>query len=541
MNITVTRISIILGIFFLCCCAGMIYPMAYVNASEDFLDLNDIYMIKGDLYTIKGDGIKQVSVSNPDVSDIADADDNHILLTALDVGQTVIFVWDKTGKRTFMVYVYSHDLDLVKDRLKHLLKAADINGVSLKVNQQEGKVVATGDVPEDKMSDYDKILGLNGLGESVLNLVKKKKKDDLIEIDVEVTQLDTTLAKELGFEWPMTQFQYEEQLPIFDGSVGDFFKIGDFRRTTNLLTVVHALLKEGRAKILSNPKVVVKDGEQATFLVGGEVPISTTSFNENGFVASEKVTYKSYGVSLSIQPQLIDDKSKIDLTLSVEISDIAGDYKAGDDVAFTTQNADTKLCLKDKQTIVLAGLIKNYKSKITTKVPFLSSVPVLGALFRYKGQTAPDKCSEIVIALTPTILTKKHIGGNAGGSHRAFVGGRKRGMGHAGKRLRNYYKGIPPEMVSYVNAIQDKIAQAIVYPPKALERGWEGEVDLNMHLLQDGTLAFALIDKSSGYDVFDDNALRTAKNLAPYDKFPSNTAMKEIDVSIPIVYSLHHY
>ncbi len=492
---------------------------------------DEIQMIKGDLTTIHGKNISQVSVSNPDVADIADADQDHVMISAMDTGQTALFVWDDSGKRTFMIYVYDQNLDLLKDRIKQLLKSADLlDGITLKVNNKEGKVVLTGELTKEDKKEYDKIV--EPFYDDIIDLVKEKRKKDLIEVDVEVTQLDTTLAKELGFEWPETSLKYEEKMPVFDGSVGDFFKIGDFSRTSQLLSIVHALLQEGKAKILSNPRIVVKDGEKASFLVGGEVPIVTTTYHEQTGVSTEKVTYRDYGVSLAIQPQIIENK--IDMVLSVEISDIAGDYKAGDDVAFTTQTADTKLCLDDNQTIVLAGLIKNYESSIVKKVPFLGDVPILGALFRYKGQTAPNKGSEIVISLTPRILTKKHRN-NRGRGHKLI--NNKVSL----KNYKHYYRGIPHAMVSYVNKIKNEISQAIVYPQKAWEKGWEGEVDLDMHILSDGTLAFALVEKSSGHDIFDENALRTAKNMAPFDKFPPNVNLQEIDITVPIVYKLENY
>ena len=59
-----------------------------------------------------------------------------------------------------------------------------------------------------------------------------------------------------------------------------------------------------------------------------------------------------------------------------------------------------------------------------------------------------------------------------------------------------------------------------------------------MLILNDGTLAFALVKESSGYEVFDNNALKVAKSLAPYPRFPANTDLMELSITVPIVYSL---
>ena len=59
-----------------------------------------------------------------------------------------------------------------------------------------------------------------------------------------------------------------------------------------------------------------------------------------------------------------------------------------------------------------------------------------------------------------------------------------------------------------------------------------------MLILNDGTLAFALVKESSGRDVFDEIAISTTKQLAPFTAFPSDTDLQELSVTIPIVYSL---
>jgi TonB family protein len=93
-------------------------------------------------------------------------------------------------------------------------------------------------------------------------------------------------------------------------------------------------------------------------------------------------------------------------------------------------------------------------------------------------------------------------------------------------------------MVTYIQSLQDSIAQRIVYPEKARRYGWEGTVKLALHLFRDGTLASASIRESSGYELFDEEALNLVKNLAPYSAFPSEAALQELTVTVPIVYNL---
>ena len=97
---------------------------------------------------------------------------------------------------------------------------------------------------------------------------------------------------------------------------------------------------------------------------------------------------------------------------------------------------------------------------------------------------------------------------------------------------------VPQEMKDYVRELQKQIAQNVVYPKEAEQYGWEGTVSLGLLILRDGTLAYALVKESSGHEIFDEYALNTAKNIAPYGSFPSGTKLQELKISVPIIYSL---
>ena len=80
-----------------------------------------------------------------------------------------------------------------------------------------------------------------------------------------------------------------------------------------------------------------------------------------------------------------------------------------------------------------------------------------------------------------------------------------------------------------------------MYPKEAEASGWEGTVKLGLLILRDGTLALASVKESSGHDVFDQAALKTAQDVAPYSQFPADSDLQEINVTVPIVYSLKQH
>lgn len=555
------------------------------NAEEiDTTTAKEVYMIKGELVNLKADGLERISVTHPEVADIIRADEEEILMVGQSVGQTALFVWDKQGKRSLTVHVFSRDMELVKERLATLLKAAGISSeVTLEIDGREGKVVIAGDIPKHKKDQFVQII--EKFGDDVINLAKDEEIDDLIQIAVQITELSTTLSKSLGFEW-FTGEQttsgstvtttssggftptYGEIMPSLDGSVGDYFKIGQFERTINsaLLAQINALLEQGKARILSQPKLVVKNGEEASFLVGGEIPIRTTTSSSSGGT-QENVSFKEYGISMTITPEI--NKEKIDITLTVEISDVDSANAVGDDVAFTSRSAQTKLYLDDGQTIVLAGLIKQNRSVNLKKVPFLGDIPLLGLLFQNKSTPTSDQDQELVISLTPTVLEKnrgkppvvvtkkvkteempvtekeptakevKMDSSSQGGASVVPVEEVEVQIETTPSAAEAITVAESPSNIDeYVRAVQQKIAQAIVYPQEAERSGWEGTVKLSLLILSDGTLAAAMVRESSGHEIFDEYTLNIVKKSAPYSSFPSSVDLQELNVTIPVVYSL---
>jgi len=284
----------------------------------------------------------------------------------------------------------------------------------------------------------------------------------------------------------------------------------------------------------------VVSGEEAAFLVGGEVPIRTTTFSDTGS-SQENVDFKEFGISMTITPTII--KGRIDIIMNLEVSELDASTAStvSSDVAFSTRSASTHLYLDDGQTIILAGLIKHAESQTLSKIPFVGDIPILGILFRSRVNPVPETDEELVIALTPHILVRRDSSDKKNISEsntQAISQQTPRSRKYSYQRPAPYYMGVPKEMTGYIHDVQQKISQAIVYPPEAKRHGWEGTVKVGMLILNDGTLAFVLVKESSGRDVFDEVAINATKRLAPFMAFPSDTDLQELNMTIPIVYSL---
>ncbi|MBF0620036.1 MAG: TonB family protein, partial [Candidatus Omnitrophica bacterium] len=369
-------------------------------------------------------------------------------------------------------------------------------------------------------------------------------------------------------------------------------KVGSLTGTRNLEATINMLITEGKAQVLSKPRLVVVSGKEATFLVGGQVPIKTTTSTASTAATQTSTTFKPYGITMSVTPTIRE--GKVDVLLNVEISDVDLKTISGD-VAFSTNTAQTQLFLNDKETIVLAGLIKKNKTDSVNRIPILGSIPVLGVLFRH---TAPDnKDQEIVISLTPTILKNKKAdefkamlqapvapeqklaAKPAAPKEQSKAAGQSlnatEAAGKSAPAAMPVVKPVVKPMVQpqeapkpvvkpvelnpqvitknvapvdvpagfavYAQAVQAKISSAIAYPYEAQENGWQGTVKLGLVLVKNGTVKDVFIKASSGYDIFDQDAMNTAQILAPFPAFPSGMAEEQVSFTIPIVYSLDSF
>jgi type II secretory pathway component GspD/PulD (secretin) len=158
---------------------------------------------------------------------------------------------------------------------------------------------------------------------------------------------------------------------------------------------LNALVQNGRASILAQPRIATLNNREATLLVGETYPVVTTNL-QTGYPT---VTNVDIGVKLRVTPTIGDDGS-ITAELHPEYSQIMGFNNAFPIVA--NRKVDSTLRVRDGETIVLGGLFSDIDSDTVTKLPFLSDIPVLGSVFRNRQRSHTR--DEVVFYITPHIL-----------------------------------------------------------------------------------------------------------------------------------------
>ncbi len=158
------------------------------------------------------------------------------------------------------------------------------------------------------------------------------------------------------------------------------------------------------ARVLAEPNLVVNDGEEASIVVGGEIPIPVPQLGTGA--TSVTIQYKEYGVVLRMKPQIMSDGTSIRLEIEPEVSSIdsATQVSIGGIAvpAFRTRKAKTTVDMPDGATLVIGGLLQRDQTKVVRRIPILSKLPIIGSLFTSKEWRSGY--SELVILVTPEIL-----------------------------------------------------------------------------------------------------------------------------------------
>lgn len=175
---------------------------------------------------------------------------------------------------------------------------------------------------------------------------------------------------------------------------------------TNLPSLYYRLLKNDSAtRILANPQLRTTEGTPAQARFGERVPVPVTTFSPiaAGGVQTQPITsfnYEPIGVNIDITPRMHHDDA-VSLALKVELSSISG-KGFGDLPTFGSRQINTVIRLKDGETNMLAGLIRDEERTSLAGIPGLSDIPVIGRLFAYNRKETQE--TDIILTLTPHIV-----------------------------------------------------------------------------------------------------------------------------------------
>lgn len=332
------------------------HPSAAALETDELVEQPNLLNLQaGDLELVKvSDEILRVAIGNGDIVEVRQLNPNELLLVGLATGYSQVRVW-----------------------------TAD-NELSLAVQ--------------------------------VGPLVPPTSRTPVIELEVQVMEFKSRQLQSLGIRWQQVVNGPNVGM-ISDWVGGDRFRLGtegfaampDLNSlslpaghyayagiSSALSSQLHVLSEQGQARMLASPVLRTESGQAAEFLAGGEVPLPQT--NAQGAM---DVTFRSYGISLHIQPQQLDDGA-IRTQVITEVSNLDPAVSVQGIPGLLTRRTESVVAVPAGQTFVISGLRSEDQSTTRQQLPGLAQAPVIGSLFRHREQSRIE--TELVIFITPRVV-----------------------------------------------------------------------------------------------------------------------------------------
>ena len=247
------------------------------------------------------------------------------------------------------------------------------------------------------------------LAEKIIKIWDKPKGE--IILDLEIMEVSRVRLKQLGMELGQGSISFRYTGGETDEEPGWFSLKGiDFSKPENFQVtlpgaIVQFLEADSDTKIISQPRLRGIDGEEITYLVGDKIPIPRTTFTPiaAGGYAQQPLTsfeYQDVGIDVKITPTIHFEK-EITLELEIKIKSLGGAGYANIPI-IATREVKNVIRLRDGETNLLAGLLKDEERKTVSGIAGLKNIPILGSLFSSTDLTIQQ--TDVILTITPYII-----------------------------------------------------------------------------------------------------------------------------------------
>ncbi|HEX5228290.1 MAG TPA: type II and III secretion system protein family protein [Bryobacteraceae bacterium] len=358
--------------------------------------------------------ISRISTSNADIVDASPVTGREVLLHGKSFGTVTLVVWSKAGQRNFYNITVEQNLEPLRRLLKETFPNEDIH-----VQSSRDSLSLTGRVANKEDSDRATALA-TPFGKTVVNnlRVADPPVEKQILLRIKFAELDRSASNQFAVNLVSTGAtntigqvgtgQFGSTTPSTVGSGGTQFTISNalnifaFRPDLNLGTFIQALEQHNLLQTLEEPTLMTTNGKEATFLVGGEFPIPVLQGGSNAGAVT--IQFREFGVRLTFTPN-ITAHNDIQLHVKPEVSALdytnALSFNGFTIPALSSRKMETSIELGEGQSFVIGGLIDNKLTETLSRLPGLSSIPILGNLF--KSRSINKSNTELIVMVTPEI------------------------------------------------------------------------------------------------------------------------------------------
>jgi pilus assembly protein CpaC len=379
-----------------------------------------------------------VTVGDPDVADVNPLTDHTLSILGKKIGTTRVSVYAENKK---LVGIFDVEVSYDITRLTNEL-ARRFPGSRLKASTVNGRIMLSGEVAD--AATLDKAVTIaRQFGPDIINTVSVMSPQQVL-LEVRFVELARTAGRELGVQWnrfggnslvnignrtpagalPITPANNNpfKNPGVTSGGVNDTSVLRSAEVAAGVLSgaspfgfligrmvasgssadaLINMLEQKGVARSLAEPNLVALSGDTASFLAGGEYPIPVA-----GSFGQVTVDYKKYGVGLAFTPTVLGG-GLINMKIEPEVSQIDTNHAVavanGISVpALIVRRASTTVELRDGQSFVIGGLLQTDNQHQIEQLPWLGSVPVLGALFSSKSYQNNE--TDLAIIVTPHLV-----------------------------------------------------------------------------------------------------------------------------------------
>jgi pilus assembly protein CpaC len=374
---------------------------------------------------------KTAVVGAPDIADVLPMTDRGLYIQGKKIGTTNISVFGEDQRLVAVI-----DLDVVLDsrNLQSKIFAATGNR-GIRVSSSNGQVVLSGQASDAVSAERAVAIARTVSPNGVVNAMNVAPSQQVL-LKVRFLEASRDAQRDLGVNWITSNgagtrgaTTGQGQLittngttpanttpggiPLFQtagtlaGSAAAPFGVilaNLVNSGVKIDLLVTALETKGLVRRLAEPTLAALSGDTAQFLAGGEFPVPIAATSANGLV-TPTIEFKPFGVRLSFTPTVLKD-GIINLRIAPEVSEL--DFANAITISGTTvpslvkRDATTTIELRDGQSFAIAGLLQANDLRNTAQIPWLGSVPVLGALFRSMQYQKHE--TDLVIMVTPHLV-----------------------------------------------------------------------------------------------------------------------------------------
>lgn len=268
---------------------------------------------------------------------------------------------------------------------------------------------ASGEQRKAKEGDRSKMLVLVGTPGQLDSVTEMLKDVDVppkqVLVDVRVVDTSPERAEQLGMKWSWQPFSFLEApagTPVASAqSNARPNTFGQFSRVPwGFQSILSAMVTHKEAKILADPSIQVIDNDDANIFIGDTLNVAVNTVGALGATSTQIESFP-IGIVLLVRPRVNSD-GNITMRVHPVVSTLTSVDPASGVPNTSSREAETTVMIKDGETVVIGGLIREEMTKTITEVPLLSKLPIVGELFRHRD--TDRKRTEILVFITPKIV-----------------------------------------------------------------------------------------------------------------------------------------